>query len=152
MNNPPMASLFSCRHFSTDELFGSWMFALATFPLVPYCLVRSMSLIYLHRCFHDNFAVFFLKLRISHSSQTNQMFSSLLCNCIALYCAALHSTHHPCYLHLHIMLIPPLMIPCNKPAFSVGSKRFRVSSYVSFLSAFLPWSLPLRARFLPCHQ
>ena len=39
MNNPPMAPLFKCRHFSTDELFGSWMFALATFPLVPYCLV-----------------------------------------------------------------------------------------------------------------
>jgi hypothetical protein len=41
MNNPPMASLFSCKHCATDELFGSWMFALATFPLVPYCLVRE---------------------------------------------------------------------------------------------------------------
>jgi hypothetical protein len=39
MNNPPMASLFSCKHCATDELFGSWMFALATFPLVPYCLL-----------------------------------------------------------------------------------------------------------------
>jgi hypothetical protein len=39
MNDPPMKSLFQFRHFSTDELFGSWMFALGTFPLVPYCLI-----------------------------------------------------------------------------------------------------------------
>jgi len=39
MNDPPMRPLFRCRHFATDELFGSWMFAVATLPGIPYCLI-----------------------------------------------------------------------------------------------------------------
>ena len=39
MNDPPMRPLCKCRHFATDELLGSWFFALATLPGVPYCLI-----------------------------------------------------------------------------------------------------------------
>lgn len=39
MSDPPMKPMFSNYHFQTDELFGSWMFAFATFPAVPYSLI-----------------------------------------------------------------------------------------------------------------
>eukprot|EP01038_Epipyxis_sp_PR26KG_P013674 gene13674-18349_t len=37
--DPPMRPLFKCYHFSNDELVGSWMFFVATLPLIPYSLL-----------------------------------------------------------------------------------------------------------------
>jgi hypothetical protein len=39
MSDPPMKPMFKWYHFQTDELFGSWMFALGTFPGIPWRLV-----------------------------------------------------------------------------------------------------------------
>jgi hypothetical protein len=39
VHNPPMKPLFRWYHFSTDELFASWMFVLGTIPAVPYSLI-----------------------------------------------------------------------------------------------------------------
>lgn len=36
MSDPPMRPMFSCYHCQSDELFGSWMFALGTFPGIPW--------------------------------------------------------------------------------------------------------------------
>ena len=69
-----MASLFKCRHFSTDELFGSWMFALATFPLVPYCLVSIRSYVFLLLHFIISFACTSSPRRIiCQSSHSNHL-------------------------------------------------------------------------------
>ncbi len=37
--DPPMKPLFSCYHFQSDELLGSWLFLFATLPIIPYCLI-----------------------------------------------------------------------------------------------------------------
>lgn len=39
MSDPPMKPMFRWYHFSSDELFGSWMFFLAMLPAVPYSLI-----------------------------------------------------------------------------------------------------------------
>ena len=44
MSDPPMKPIFSWYHLSTDELFGSWMFTLATAPAVPYRCAHSSAL------------------------------------------------------------------------------------------------------------
>ena len=36
MSEPPMKPLFNWYHFGTDELFGSWMFTVATLPAIPW--------------------------------------------------------------------------------------------------------------------
>jgi hypothetical protein len=50
MSDPPMQSMFACYHCQTDELFGSWMFAIGTFPGIPWALIylyTYRSLLYL---------------------------------------------------------------------------------------------------------
>jgi hypothetical protein len=38
--DPPMKPLFgSWYHIQSDELLGSWLFLLATLPIIPYCLI-----------------------------------------------------------------------------------------------------------------
>ncbi len=44
MSDPPMKPLFKWYHFSSDELFGSWMFLLAMLPAVPYSLIYLAEL------------------------------------------------------------------------------------------------------------
>jgi hypothetical protein len=37
--DPPMKPLFKWYHFQSDELLGSWLFLLATLPIIPYSLI-----------------------------------------------------------------------------------------------------------------
>ena len=55
--DPPMAPLFTWYHLQSDELLGSWLFLLATVPVIPYTLIYLFST--------DYEAIYFVALAIA---------------------------------------------------------------------------------------